>query len=124
VFSLGLKWNPEEILTMDSIFKQGQLQATINLSTANKKRRHSADLIGYVTFKGNRIIRFDLVSKAFFIRATLTPWSPGITPWRSHFLWRLAMIQLTGSPLSIFEEIIPSICVETVAVGTPVKPYD
>lgn len=66
VFSLGLKWKPEEILTMDSTFERGTFQAKINLSTANKSRRHSAYLMGYVTFRGNRITRFDLVSKGIF----------------------------------------------------------
>lgn len=63
VFSPGMKWEPEEILKMDWTFRGGKLQATISLSRANKVWRHSADLIGHVTFEGARVTRFDLVSK-------------------------------------------------------------
>ena len=63
VFSHDMKWKPEEILKLDTTFEGGKLKASIELSTANKVRRYSVELIGYVKYDGRRVTRFDLVSK-------------------------------------------------------------
>lgn len=80
VHGLEMRWQPEEILKMDSTFKGGKLQATIRLSTADGQRKYAADLIGYVKYRGDKITRFDLVSKGVFQTGWTKAKDPGEYP--------------------------------------------
>jgi len=59
-------WSGKEIRAIDMKIDNGKITGEVHLETADGKRGYKASLLGFVSKKGNKVVRFDMVAHGKF----------------------------------------------------------
>ncbi len=60
-------WQPEDIRNLDLSITDGRvIKGTVHLETKSGNRGYQAKIVGVIESKGNKVVRFDIVSKGQF----------------------------------------------------------
>lgn len=60
-------WETSEVRACEFTLRDGRLQGSVHLQTADGKRRYRADLLGFVRVENDKVIGFDLVADGRFL---------------------------------------------------------
>jgi hypothetical protein len=59
-------WHNDQVRSLNIVYKNGKVTGTVALSTPDRKRGYTAQLLGHIEKKDGEITRFDLVAKGLY----------------------------------------------------------